>query len=63
MQRLEYAMEPNIRKISVELSCFGPHIEMLIPIPNDSNAEEYIDTLLDHILAEDFRYNAEWEFE
>ena len=52
-------MEPNIRKISVNLSCFGPHIEMLISIPNNINAEEYIDILLDHILAEDYRYNVE----
>lgn len=49
-------------KISVKLSCFAPTIIMEIAIPEDRDAEEYIDELLDSILAEEFRYNAEWDF-
>lgn len=30
---------------------------MIIPIPDDRDAEEYIDELLDAILADEFRYN------
>ena len=50
------------RKIRVKLSCFAPEILMDIIIPSDRDAEEYIDELLDSILAEEFRYNCEWEF-
>lgn len=49
-------------KIELTLSCFTPTIVMEIKIPHDRNAEEYIDELLEGILAEEFRYNAEWNF-
>ena len=51
-----------VERIEVLLSCFAPTIIMEIEIPQDRNAEEYIDELLDTILAEEFRYNAEWSF-
>lgn len=35
---------------------------MIISIPEGRDAEEYIDELLDAILNEDLRYNAEWDF-
>lgn len=35
---------------------------MIIPVPDGRDAEEYIDELLDGILCEDLRYNAEWHF-
>ena len=49
-------------KISVNLSCFAPSIIMDIIIPENRDAEEYIDELFDSILAEEFRYNVEWDF-
>lgn len=50
------------RTICVKPSCFAPEFEMIISIPNDRNAEEYIDELLDAILSEECRFNAEWDF-
>lgn len=49
-------------KIELKLSCFAPTIIMEIEVPYDRDAEEYIDELLESILAEEFRYNAEWDF-
>ena len=49
-------------KIKVSLSCFAPAIIMDIAIPENRDAEEYIDELLDTILTEEFRYNADWDF-
>ena len=51
------------RRISVKPSAFAPEFEVIISIPNQYDAEEYIDQLLDGILAEDFKYNIEWDFE
>lgn len=51
-----------VKKIEVILSCFAPTIVMEISIPDDRDAEEYIDELLDSILSDEFRYNAEWNF-
>lgn len=39
-------------KISVKLSCFAPSIIMDIIIPENRDAKEYIDELLDSILAD-----------
>lgn len=50
------------RTILVKPSCFAPEFEMIIPIPDNRDAEEYIDELLDAILADEFRYNVEWDF-
>lgn len=50
------------RTIYVKPSCFAPEFLMVIPVPNDRDAEEYIDELLDSILCEEFRYNIEWDF-
>ena len=50
------------RTIWVKPSCFTPEIEMIIPIPEDRDAEEYIDEFLDTILCEDLKYNVEWGF-
>ena len=49
-------------KIELTLSCFAPTIVMEIKTPHDRDAEEYIDELLESMLAEEFRYNAEWNF-
>ena len=35
---------------------------MIIPIPENRDAEEYIDELLDGILSDEFLYNVEWDF-
>lgn len=35
---------------------------MEITVPEGRNAEEYIDELLDSVLSDEFRYNAEWDF-
>lgn len=48
--------------IVVGLSCFAPMIKMEIDVPDGRDTEEYIDELLDSILADEFRYNADWEF-
>ena len=50
------------RTISVKPSCFAPEFEMIIPIPDDRDTEEYIDELLEAILNDEFRYNVEWDF-
>ena len=50
------------RTIWVKPSCFTPEIEMIIPIPEDRDAEEYIDEFLDTILCVDLKYNVEWDF-
>lgn len=50
------------RTISVKPSCFSPEFDMIISVPEDRDAEEYIDELLDGILNEDLRYNVEWDF-
>ena len=49
-------------KIELKLSCFAPTVIIEIEVPYDRDAEEYIDELLESILAEEFRYNAEWNF-
>lgn len=51
-----------ITKIELTLSCFAPTIVMEINIPHGRDTEEYIDELLESMLAEEFRYNAEWNF-
>ena len=50
------------RTIWVKPSCFAPEFEMVVPIPDDRDAEEYIDELLGGILNEDMKYNVEWDF-
>lgn len=50
-------------KIIVKPSCFSPEFEMIVSVPNDRGAEEYIDDLLDGILKDEFRYNVEWYFD
>lgn len=51
-----------IKRIEITLSCFAPTFVMEIQVPEHRDAEEYIDELLDSILIDEFRYNAEWEF-
>ncbi len=50
------------RTILVRPSCLAPEFEIIISVPEDRDAEEYIDELLDSILNEDLRYNVEWDF-
>lgn len=50
------------RTIWVKPSCFAPEFEMIIPIPEDRDSEEYIEEMLDSILNDEFRYNVEWDF-
>lgn len=50
------------RTIWVKPSCFAPEFEMIIPVPDERDTEEYIDELLDRILTDEFRYNVEWDF-
>ena len=50
------------RTIWVKPSCFVPEFEMIIPIPEDRDAEEYIDELLEAVLSDECRYNVEWDF-
>ena len=46
----------------VKPSCFVPEFEMIIPIPENRDAEEYIDELLEAVLSDEFHYNVEWDF-
>ncbi len=50
------------RTIAVKPTCFAPEFEMMIQVPNERDAEEYIDELLDGIFNDEARYNAEWDF-
>ena len=50
------------KKIELTLSCFAPIIIIEIEVPDDRNDEEYIDELLDGMLVDEFKYNAEWDF-
>ena len=50
------------RTIWMKSSSFAPEIEMIIPVPENRNAEEYIDEFLDAILRNDLKYNIEWDF-
>jgi hypothetical protein len=52
----------TLRRIWLQFSCFAPTVIMEVAVPNNRDAEEYIDELLDGILREDFIYNAEWDF-
>ena len=51
------------RTILVRPSCLAPEFEIIISVPEDRDAEEYIDELLDSILNEDLRYNVEWDLD
>ena len=50
------------RTIWVKPSCFTPGFEMIIPVPEDRDDEEYIDELLDGILTDKLRFKIEWDF-
>lgn len=50
------------RRIWVQPSRFSPEFEMIVTVPYDRDDEEYIDELLDGILADEFKYNCEWDF-
>lgn len=50
------------RTIAVRPSCFAPEFDMIIPVPDGRDAEEYIDELLGGVLDNDLRYNVEWDF-
>ena len=43
-------------------SCFHKPCLMQITVPQDRDPEEYIDEYIDSILADNMRYNADWEF-
>lgn len=49
-------------KIWLKASCFQPEFEMVLPVPNDCDREEYIDEILDSMLSDEARYNVEWGF-
>ena len=50
------------KRIWVKPSCFTPEFEIIVSIPADRDAEEYIDEFLTGILNEDLSYNIEWDF-
>ena len=51
-----------MRKIRLDLGCFAPVIVIGLEVPENRDAEEYIDELLDFMLNKNLRYNADWEF-
>lgn len=50
------------RMILVKANHLAPGFEMIISIPKERDAEEYIDELLDRILVDELRYSIEWDF-
>lgn len=44
------------RTIYIEPLATAPGLKAIIPIPEDRDAEEYIDELLDEFLNEKYRY-------
>lgn len=50
------------RTILIQASSFAPEFKMIISIPEERDAEEYIDELLDRILVDELRYDIEWDF-
>ena len=51
-----------MRKIRLDFGYFVPEIVIGIEVPEDRDAEEYIDELLDFMLNENMGYNVDWEF-
>lgn len=49
--------------ISVSFPGFTPSFKMIIEVPVDRDAEEYIDDLLEEFVSEDMFYNLVWDFE
>lgn len=55
--------DPGIpKRIWMKASCFAPTVDIVINIPKDRDAEEYIDEYLNAILSEEVRANCEWDF-
>ena len=50
------------RTIRVWPSCFVKDFKMIVDVPDNVDAEEEIDSLLDALLNENLKYNCEWEF-
>ena len=50
------------RTIYIEPIGAVPGFEMIIPIPDDRDDEEFIDEMLDGILKDKLRYEIEWDF-
>lgn len=56
--------KPSTKSHSIwmQTSCFAPTVTVIIDVPGDRDAEEYIDEFLDAILSEEARANCEWDF-
>ena len=50
------------KTIWVKPSCFAPEFTMTIDVPDDRDAEEYIDEFLEGVVKEEFAFNLEWDF-
>lgn len=55
-------LKDNKKRIELHLSPFAPSVIVEIAIPPNRDSKEYIDELLDSILKDEFKYNAEWDF-
>ena len=51
-----------VKRITVTPCCFYPDCIMEIDVPDNEDAEEYIDGFLEAIIDSEFRYNVEWDF-
>lgn len=56
-------MKTKSTAISVSFPGFTPRFKMIIEVPVDRDAEEYIDDLLEEFVSEDMFYNLVWDFE
>ena len=61
-QRMEDSIRKRECKIMLYPDCFHPPCIMILSVPNNMDAEEYIDNYLDSILNENLKFNAEWKF-
>lgn len=52
----------NKRTIGAKISCSAPEVEMMIPVPEERDAEEYIDEFFCEILNDHLKYNVKWDF-
>lgn len=59
-----YVTRPSLsdKKIALYPGMSATPVIMIIGIPTDRDAEEYIDEYLDGLLSDFVRYNCEWEF-
>lgn len=57
-----YNRSATMERIVIRPNCETPVFEMTISVPDDRDAEEYIDEFLDGVLAKELRDSCFWDF-